>query len=506
MAHDSQHPHPKRKSRSFGLTCSVLLGMTLGLIFFAGLTIAASFFYFQGSDLILPGTKVLGLDIGAMPAVEAQQALAANWQSKPPVIMLTTGDQAWPVSATELGLGLESNATAREALALGREGDLPIIGQALWGGVELEPVLTFAPDVARANLEKWSSQVSVPAQDAGFKIEHGQVVSVPSQSGQALDVEATFSLLSSNPNGIVHTGRLPIILRPVAPAVSDVSAAIARVSQLLATPLTVNVYDAISDEWYVWNPAPEVVAGWLSVDATQTVVVVSDRVSGYISEQSQMLGPDRFVDAAEAADLITNSLGSGDAPTLIVHHHPTTYTIQAGDNLTRIGFKVGMPYWYIVQANPGLDTNGIVAGQVITIPSKDEMLPLPVVPNKRVVVSISQQRAWAFENRQQIREYIISTGIDSSPTQPGIFQVQLHDINAYASVWDLWMPHFLGIYEPWPGFFNGFHGLPTLSSGVRLWANVLGRPASYGCIILTLDDAEQLYNWAEDGVVVEIRE
>jgi lipoprotein-anchoring transpeptidase ErfK/SrfK len=35
---------------------------------------------------------------------------------------------------------------------------------------------------------------------------------------------------------------------------------------------------------------------------------------------------------------------------------------------------------------------------------------------------------------------------------------------------------------------------------------VLGRPASYGCIILTLDDAEQLYNWAEDGVVVEIRE
>jgi len=38
-----------------------------------------------------------------------------------------------------------------------------------------------------------------------------------------------------------------------------------------------------------------------------------------------------------------------------------------------------------------------------------------------------------------------------------------------------------------------------------MWANSLGRPASFGCIILTLEAAEWLYHWAEDGVVVEIR-
>ncbi|MCG7852832.1 MAG: L,D-transpeptidase, partial [Methanosarcinaceae archaeon] len=101
-------------------------------------------------------------------------------------------------------------------------------------------------------------------------------------------------------------------------------------------------------------------------------------------------------------------------------------------------------------------------------------------------------------------EYIISTGISSSPTHPGVFQVQTHELNAYASVWDLYMPHFLGIYEGWPGFMNGIHGLPTLSNGNRLWADVLGSPASYGCIILDLDDAQALYSWAQDGVVVEI--
>jgi lipoprotein-anchoring transpeptidase ErfK/SrfK len=100
---------------------------------------------------------------------------------------------------------------------------------------------------------------------------------------------------------------------------------------------------------------------------------------------------------------------------------------------------------------------------------------------------------------------VISTGIDRSPTQPGVFQIQTHEINAYASVWDLHMPHFLGIYEAWPGFMNGIHGLPTLSSGRRLWAGVLGRPVSYGCIVMELEAAEWLYGWAENGVVVEIQ-
>jgi lipoprotein-anchoring transpeptidase ErfK/SrfK len=72
-------------------------------------------------------------------------------------------------------------------------------------------------------------------------------------------------------------------------------------------------------------------------------------------------------------------------------------------------------------------------------------------------------------------------------------------------MWDLHMPNFIGIYEAWPGFMNGIHGLPTLSNGNRLWAGNLGRPVSYGCIILGLQEAQDLFDWAEKGVVVEIR-
>jgi lipoprotein-anchoring transpeptidase ErfK/SrfK len=160
----------------------------------------------------------------------------------------------------------------------------------------------------------------------------------------------------------------------------------------------------------------------------------------------------------------------------------------------------------IVRANPGLNPDAIQAGTQLVIPSKDELLPLPVVSNKRIVISIGRQRLRIYQDGKLLGEHRISTGIDRSPTQPGVFQVQTHVRNAYASEWDLYMPNFLGVYEAWPGFMNGIHGLPTLSNGQRLWANILGRPASYGCIILDLDTASWLYDWAEDGVVVEITE
>jgi lipoprotein-anchoring transpeptidase ErfK/SrfK len=193
------------------------------------------------------------------------------------------------------------------------------------------------------------------------------------------------------------------------------------------------------------------------------------------------------------------------AISLTIKHNPTHYQVEAGDTLTSIAFKVGMPYWKIQQANPGIDPDRLVSGQVLTIPSKNEMLPLPIIPGKRIVISISQQHLWTYENGQERSDHVISTGIDRSPTIPGIYQVQTHELNAYASVWDLYMPHFMGIYEGWPGFMNGIHGLPTLSGGRQLWAGSLGHPVSYGCIILDLQAAEDLYNWAEEGVVVEIR-
>jgi lipoprotein-anchoring transpeptidase ErfK/SrfK len=112
-----------------------------------------------------------------------------------------------------------------------------------------------------------------------------------------------------------------------------------------------------------------------------------------------------------------------------------------------------------------------------------------------------------YENGTLKWDWVASTGINSSPTWPGIYQIISHELNAYAANWDLYMPHFMGVYNPIPGedFTNGIHGFPTRGGGQLLWENDLGYRVTYGCILLSNENATTLYNWAQAGVVVEIQ-
>ena len=74
---------------------------------------------------------------------------------------------------------------------------------------------------------------------------------------------------------------------------------------------------------------------------------------------------------------------------------------------------------------------------------------------------------------------------------------------AYSRIWKLDMPYWMGIYYV-QGIENGFHGLPYRPDGTKMWGGLLGRRASYGCIVLGTKQAKTLYNWAEIGTRVDI--
>jgi lipoprotein-anchoring transpeptidase ErfK/SrfK len=230
------------------------------------------------------------------------------------------------------------------------------------------------------------------------------------------------------------------------------------------------------------------------------------QITSYMQSQAIELGAERYLDLEEATAALTNAIQSEQYNVnLRIYHHERQHTVQSGETLSSIAYDYGIPYLWIQEINPET-TDGIFPGQVITIPSPDVMLPLPVVENKRIVVSIAEQRMWAYENGALKWDWPVSTGIDSSPTAPGVFQIQSHEPNAYASIWDLWMPNFMGIYRPAPtnDFMNGFHGFPTRNGTNLLWTNSLGRKVTYGCILVSNDNINLLYNWADEGVVVEV--
>jgi lipoprotein-anchoring transpeptidase ErfK/SrfK len=120
-----------------------------------------------------------------------------------------------------------------------------------------------------------------------------------------------------------------------------------------------------------------------------------------------------------------------------------------------------------------------------------------------ILVDISDQHMYVYDGDALVFSFVASTGIGNS-TRSGSFAVQSKIPNAYGSTWNIWMPNWLGIY--WShGLENGIHALPILPNGATLWEGFLGRPVSYGCVVLGTYDSQLLYDWAEMGTPVEIQ-
>ena len=140
-------------------------------------------------------------------------------------------------------------------------------------------------------------------------------------------------------------------------------------------------------------------------------------------------------------------------------------------------------------------------------PTPEYVAPRPAAVSyggsKYILVDISEQHMYVYDGDVLIYSFIASTGMNNA-TRVGTFAVQSKIPNAYGSTWDIWMPSWLGIY--WAGGLeNGIHALPILPNGATLWAGYLGRPVSYGCVVLGSYEASLLYQWAEIGTPVEIR-
>jgi LysM repeat protein len=283
------------------------------------------------------------------------------------------------------------------------------------------------------------------------------------------------------------------------------------------------VFDPIDGQTVTWLAVPQQWVEWISLSVDPAYLqegasaldwsVDMQAARGALEAQMAawaaggQVAPSVYVNLDEAAAAMQEAVMQARwAVRLRAYHYGSQYTVRSGESLASISREVGIPYPWLEQANPGV-SDSLRVGQVIQVPSPDVMLPLPVVENKRIVVSISRQRMWAYQDGNLVWEWVVSTGIDSSPTAPGVFQVQSHDGTAYAGSWDLWMPHFMGIYRPVPSsdFMNGFHGFPTRDGVSLLWTGNLGHPVTFGCILLDTGNAALLYDWAEDGVVVEIQ-
>jgi LysM repeat protein len=495
---------PRRKGGRGGL---MLIAGAVSLFVLASCMASALGMMIVYNSGILPGVRVAGIDLGGMSEAEAAQAMSGRWSAV--TLIDPDSERSMNVDPLEFGLTLDAAGSAARAYDQGRgEGDF----LSAIRGIDVAPAISLDIDAALAGLAALRDQLEVPAVNAGVQFVNGAVVERPASTGRALDLEATVAGWRDHLEPLLADGALPLAMREVPPQVASAQGMVDAARALLANPFSLRVFDPITGDQVYWNAQPETWAAWLlaesdpasatglrlTLDGEQARAFVAGTADG-ILDSTRYVDTDAVVESMQAA--LAANRTSADVR---VYHHDRTHTVQAGETIISIAWDYGVPYPWVQQANGGAEF--VAVGQQITIPSPDNFLYFDPVPDKRIEVSISQQRVRVYENGGLKWDWGTSTGINSSPTWPGLYQIISHVPNAYAANWNLWMPNFLGVYQPIPGadFTNGFHGFPTRGGGQLLWENSIGTRVTYGCILLSNVNSQLLYDWAEDGVVVRI--
>lgn len=124
--------------------------------------------------------------------------------------------------------------------------------------------------------------------------------------------------------------------------------------------------------------------------------------------------------------------------------------------------------------------------------------------SKRILVDRSEQMLYAYDREELFMSVSISTGIQLTPTPRGNFTIYKKTPTRY-------------MQGPIPGISTKYYDLPgvpwnlyfTNEGGVihgAYWHKSYGRPWSNGCVNLPLHDARTLYEWAEVGTKVHVRD
>ncbi len=259
----STYPRPSLLSHFLvSLFAGSLLFLLMSLLLVLGYQIA-----YLGR--VFPGVSVAGVDLSGLTPAEAalrlQQRLTFPLNGR---VLLREGSQAWMATPVELGLVFDSQASVEAAYRVGRTGGLFRRLREQWQarrqGVLLPPVLLFDQRVAYAALQRLSTQIDRPAQEAYFEIKGTEVIARPGQIGRKLDIEASLAALTRQLQRF-QDGEVQLVVREEVPEVLDVSAQVDAARRLLSAPLRLVLPNASEGERAVWTYEPQIIANMLSI-------------------------------------------------------------------------------------------------------------------------------------------------------------------------------------------------------------------------------------------------
>lgn len=202
----------------------------------------------------------------------------------------------------------------------------------------------------------------------------------------------------------------------------------------------------------------------------------------------------------------TNTTTPVPAPSAGTGGGADTHVVRQGETLYRISLQHNVSVNALLNANNLISPDRIYTGQRLSIPTGESAanagyslnpqaaVSQNAVATKEIVVNLTTQKVYAFENGQLVRQFVVSTGLPATPTVTGNFSIYLKYDSQRMSGPDYDLP---GV--PWVMYFYkgyGFHG--------TYWHSNFGQTMSHGCVNMRTSEASWLYQWAPIGTAVRV--
>jgi LysM repeat protein len=202
------------------------------------------------------------------------------------------------------------------------------------------------------------------------------------------------------------------------------------------------------------------------------------------------------------------------APTQAAPGTPVKYTVQVGDNLSKIAAKFNTTIANLQSLNNLGDTNYLYVGQVLVIvqgndqgsgpPTAQATAVTPAEPTppmgkygpKWVDVDLSTQTMNAYEGETIVYTSRVSSGTWDHPTVLGTYRVYAKYVTTRMQGGEGFEHYDIPDVPYTMYFYSGYalHG--------AYWHNNFGNPMSHGCVNLPVDVAKWMYDWAPIGTMV----
>jgi lipoprotein-anchoring transpeptidase ErfK/SrfK len=183
-----------------------------------------------------------------------------------------------------------------------------------------------------------------------------------------------------------------------------------------------------------------------------------------------------------------------------------TDTVQdaAGNSWYRVIYDEWVRYPDRVTSNMYVSADSVSSFQEPAVASIDPGATTTISSTKSILIDRTTRMLYAYDGSTLFMKSPISTGLELTPTPRGTFTVYMKTPSRY-------------MQGPVPGISDQYYDLPgvpwdlyfTAQGGAihgAYWHNEFGQPWSHGCVNLPIDAAKKIYDWADIGTTVTVRD